>query len=353
MGAHPNRVAHELDTAITARDRLPRTWAVYLSGAATWRGLDTAVQQLGGLAERHWAGYDVEAARLVTASTRLKRDLRIARERLQDDTAPQRARAAALRRAVLLEEHEDGQASLVLTGPAPQLVALDQALTRSAVLLHGSDGEGRTVGQLRFDIAADLLTAGITQAATPGAVLPERRPVDVQLVLTIPALAWVGRTAEQAQLAGYGPIDLDTARELAGAATSMVRVLTDPVTGVRTTMDRKVYAPPADLRRWIGIRDQRCRFPGCRRPAHLCDLDHAREWHEGGVTDDTNLITACRIHHTEKTADLWQEELLVNGSVPWTNPWGQTFTDPSDIPADPAPTDLLPTEPEPDDPAPF
>lgn len=53
------------------------------------------------------------------------------------------------------------------------------------------------------------------------------------LILTIPALAALGHTGEQGRLAGYGPIALETAKRLAGTATSFVRVLTDPVTGVR------------------------------------------------------------------------------------------------------------------------
>jgi hypothetical protein len=183
--------------------------------------------------------------------------------------------------------------------------------------------------------------------------VPERKGVQVRVVLTVPALAWLGHSAEQAQLAGYGPIAMETARRLAGDATSMLRVLTDPVTGVRLAMDRAVYRPPADLRRWLGVRDQWCRFPGCRRPAELCDLDHLHEWQDGGVTNGSNLLSECRPHHAGKSVDLWQAELDTGGWARWTDPWGNVLTDPPPDPMDPAPPELLRPPSDPDEPPPF
>ncbi len=160
----------------------------------------------------------------------------------------------------------------------------------------------------------------------------------------MPALAWLGVTAEQATLAGYGPIDLATATSLARGATSMVRILPDPVTGVRLTADADARQPSAALRRWIQARDQRSRFPGSTRPAHLCDIDHATEWQHGGRTIDTNLVTLDRVHHLAKSAGLWQEEYRANGTVPWADPWGNTFVDPPPDPPDPVPRQLLPDD---------
>lgn len=359
MQLHPEQVAHLVDTAIALRGRLPATWARFTTGATTWRRVDLAVQQAQGLDPDRWSAYDAVAAEAVVTSTRLRRDLHRARERLQDDTAAARATAAADRRRVVLEEHADGQASLTLTGPAPALVAIDQALSKAAIASH-HEGETRSVGRLRFDVATDLLTGGLGMHPDPACPctcvsVPDRGRVDVQLQVSIPALAWLGVTAEQALLSGHGPIDLETAKRLAGTATSFVRVLTDPVTGVRLAADGTPYRPPADLRRWIRIRDQRCRFPGCNRPAHLCDLDHIVEWQHGGVTADANLVALDRPDHLAKSARLWQEELLAQGHVDWEDPWRRHFVDPPPDPADPAPVDLLPPRPrsDPDDPAPF
>ena len=240
--------------------------------------------------------------------------------------------------------------------PADQ-VAADQALTRAAVAAHGADGETRTVTQLRYDIHQDALKAGLALMADPDAIVPQRQPMQTRVVITIPALAWLGVTTEQAILSGYGPIAMTTAKDLAGSATSMVRVLTDPVTGVRLAMDRTVYAPPGDLRRWVQIRDGRSRFPGATKAAWLCDIDHAREWQHTGPTSDWNLVTLDRAAHLAKSADLFQEELQANGIVHWKGPWGETFHDPPPDPLDPAPPHLLPPDPPaaagPDDDPPF
>ena len=182
--------------------------------------------------------------------------------------------------------------------------------------------------------------------------------MQVGLTLTIPVLGWLGVTKEQAILDGYGPIAMELAKSLAGTATSMVRVMTDPITGVRLAMDRKVYTPPADLARWVRIRDGRTRFPGKSTPAHLSDIDHAREWQNLGRTEDSNLITLDRSSHNAKSAGLYSDEILDTGVVLITDPWNHVFEDPPEAPMDPVPPKLLPkttndTANEDDDPCPF
>ena len=64
--------------------------------------------------------------------------------------------------------------------------------------------------------------------------------------------------------------------------------------------DRSVYAVPRDLRRLVELRDETCRFPGCRRRAERCDLDHTVAWQDGGHTAEDNLAALCRHHHLVK-----------------------------------------------------
>jgi hypothetical protein len=350
-GAHPNRVAHEVDTALVLRDELPATWAAFQHGRASWSRVQTVVREADGLDREHRAAYDAAAAVLAVHSTRLKDDLRKARERLQDDTAARRARSAHERRRTSLEPTADGGAALVAEGLAADWVPVHDALQRAAVAAHGVEGETRGVAQLRHDIALDLLRAGLQRSAEEGdgVRVPHRKAVDVALVLTVPALAWLGRTTEQARLGGYGPIDLETAKALAGEATSFLRVLTDPCTGGRLAMDRKVYSPPADLARWVRTRDGRSRFPGSKVPAHLADIDHAREWQRGGPTDAANLVVLDRASHNLKSAGLFEEALLDSGAVGWLDAWRHRFEDPPNDPLDPAPPELLHAGPPGDD----
>jgi hypothetical protein len=340
--------AHLLDTAYEARLSMPKTWTLFLEGRATWRSVDTAVRQSEGLADARMPDYDEVAAHAVehTAAPRLKDRLRRAAERLQKDTAAERRRTAEQNRRVELEPLSDGEAALIIRGPAPELVAFHDAVTKAAIAAHGNEGEERPLGALRFDITLDLLLEGIKAAADPAnraARVPQRKGVVPTLYLTVPALAWLGHTNEQAGVAGYGPIDMEQARELAAKAPGLIRILTDPVTGVRLRMDRTTYSPPPDLRRWVGVRHETCGGLGCRRPWNLCDIDHAQEWHDSGGTNDDNLVPLCRPCHLVKSTGLWTYELAGNGTVTWTSPWGRSYSrEPADQ-CEPVPHHLLPT----------
>jgi hypothetical protein len=351
--AHPKQVTREVHAARTLRDRLPATWAVFQHGEASWSRVQTAAGEADGLDPEHWPAYDRAAAGLVVSSDRLKSDLKRERERLQDDTAAERARTTHERRRTSLELGHDSGVAFVIEGLATSWVPVNDALHAAAVAAHGTDPRGRTIAQLRHDIALDILTDGLRHAAEPGdgALVPHRKPVAVSLILTVPALSWLGRSKEPAQLSGYGPIAMELAKSLAGTANSFIRVLTHPFTGARLAMDRKVYSPPADLARWVRIRDGRSRFPGSTTPAHLSDIDHAREWQHGGSTQDTNLVTLDRPSHTLKSLGLFQEQYLDTGVVGITDAWGHWFEDPPNQPLDPAAPDLLP--PADDDVTPF
>lgn len=354
----PRTISHELSVGSTLRDRLPLVWAVFQAGDTTWSRVQKAVAEADGLDPVSWSDYDAQAARIVTASSRVKRDLRRARERLQDDTAAKRARSTYARRTTTIEHGADSGAALILQGLASDWVPRNETLQRLAIAAHGVDPLHRSVAQLRHDIGKRIFDLGLdayrTAAADGGEIVPARTKVQVQLVLTIPALGWLGRTKEQAILGGYGPISMELAKSLAGSATSFVRVLTDPVTGVRVAMDRTARKPPTDLARWVRIRDGRTRFPGRSTPAHLADIDHAREWQDDGFTDEDNLITLDRPAHNMKSAGLYGDALEPDGSAAIIDPWGRRFEDPPDDPMDPAPPELLGEASPPDDePAPF
>ncbi|WZH36820.1 MAG: DUF222 domain-containing protein [Microbacterium enclense] len=155
---------------------------------------------------------------------------------------------------------------------------------------------------------------------TSSAVRPDRRPT---VVVTVPALTLLGAGTEPATLDGYGPIDLDTARRLAGEARSWVRILTHPLTGAPLALDRSTYRVPTALRRWLGVTSPTCVFPGCGRPARDCDLDHLTAWSDGGGTDDDNLAPECRHHHRLRHESRWGPSRDPDtGEMRWTSPLG-------------------------------
>ena len=63
--------------------------------------------------------------------------------------------------------------------------------------------------------------------------------------ITVPVLTAAGQSDEPALLAGYGPIDTETAQRLAAGAPGWDRVMFHPHTGATLAVDR--YRPSAEL----------------------------------------------------------------------------------------------------------
>ena len=77
------------------------------------------------------------------------------------------------------------------------------------------------------------------------------------------------------------------------------------------------YRPPAALDRFIRTRDPRCTAPGCRAPAHRCDLDHILAY-PTGPTCACNLHPLCRRHHRVKHEAGWHVHRDPHGTTTWT-----------------------------------
>ena len=128
-----------------------------------------------------------------------------------------------------------------------------------------------------------------------------------------------------ALLAGAGPIDLDSARQLAAHADHWDVVRVAPTTGAVLAVDR--YRPSAEMRRILSARDQRCRFPGCGAVLAQCDIDHTVDAALGGATAIDNLAHLCRAHHTLKHHSGWSVSQVGNGVLDWRSPTGRHRTD--------------------------
>ncbi len=130
-------------------------------------------------------------------------------------------------------------------------------------------------------------------------------------------------------LAGYGVIDAELVRELADAAAR--RMVECPAVSAAEALR---YQPSAALERWIRCRDLTCRFPGCDRPATICDVDHTVPFNHadpaaGGLTVPWNLACYCREHHRLKTfhggPGGWRDVQLPDATIVWTSPTGRIY----------------------------
>ncbi|MDT0158163.1 HNH endonuclease signature motif containing protein [Microbacterium sp. ARD32] len=183
----------------------------------------------------------------------------------------------------------------------------------------------RPIGQIRAELLSDLLLA-----ADPSTVFGDgMENITARIQVTIDGSTLSGRDDKPAQLDGTGTLHPDTARTLAGRATSWTRLFLD-ADGMVTHTD--TYQPTAGMRRYLRARDQHCRFPGCRQPLHRCETDHTRDWALGGPTSLDNLAHLCPAHHTLKhpsvpDAHRWAARQLPDGTLQWTAPDGTTHLD--------------------------
>lgn len=182
--------------------------------------------------------------------------------------------------------------------------------------------DSRTMDQLRADIAVDVLLTAAPDDCIAGTGLAAIRAT---VQVTVPVLTMTGASTDPCLLAGYGPIDPDTARALAATAPGWERVMTSPVTGGVLAVDR--YRPGAALSRYLGARDEHCRFPGCRQSVWRCDIDHTVDHAHGGVTSHHNLALLCRRHHVLKHNTAWTVQQTAPGRLVWTSPSGRKHTD--------------------------
>ncbi|MCX6399454.1 MAG: HNH endonuclease signature motif containing protein, partial [Propionibacteriales bacterium] len=85
------------------------------------------------------------------------------------------------------------------------------------------------------------------------------------------------------------------------------------------------YEIPDRIRTRVELRDHRCRFPWCTRPAAKCDLDHVVEHNKGGPTCSCNLAPVSRSHHRAKTFSNWSYTVIQPGHYLWISPNGHHF----------------------------
>ena len=111
-----------------------------------------------------------------------------------------------------------------------------------------------------------------------------------------------------------------------GAIRNLVIKL-DPLSFRNCDHDRATprYELSPRLRHLIEIRDRTCAFPGCRRPAARCDMDHTVPYDQGGKTCECNISPLCRTHHRVKQAEGWRLEQPAPGVLQWTTPSGRKY----------------------------
>lgn len=302
--------------AVTMIARTPLSWAKFRWGDISPANASTITELAASLPDGDtaaFAAFDAAVAEIAArlAPARFRSHARRVREKLVADTAAQRHESEQSQRRVLFEPDLDGMAWISAYLPAETATAAMSRLDAEALKLLASPDETRTMPQLRADILGEWMTgAGSTE------------PVGIRVGVLVPMLTLLGLSEQPASLEGYGPIDAETARRLAGNANSIYRILTDPVTGAILDIDQPTKYIPTGLRRMRQLIDQTCTFPGCGKRAANCDLDHTVDRQFGGRTTLMNLSHLCRNHHRDKHMTKWSITQDDAGAITWTSPTG-------------------------------
>lgn len=200
----------------------------------------------------------------------------------------------------------------------------------AASLKRAGDDAGRTLDQLRADTFLDLLEGVdpyVRGAADSEAGKQTSSPGGgVEVVIPFDTLT---RVSEQpGELVGWGPVLADVARQVAERQRNgrWTYTIVDPRTGELLDEVLIRRRPPAEVARLVRARDRTCRHPGCRAPAHRCDLDHTIPVAEGGATHEANLGPHCRHDHQLKHQPGWTVRQPTPGTFTWITPTGHRHT---------------------------
>ena len=320
------------------------------------------------------AGFEAQLIDLACQSTVAKFTFQAVRlrETLHPESITVRQRKAVQDRRVYIAPDYDGMAWLHAFLPTEQVAGIFHRVDTAARALQGP-GETRTLTQLRADVLIDVLTsAGATGHMTAGHLTIKEHAaesmseseglegseeaevpngtgglvdhegavgywgVQAKVFVTVPVTTLLGGNAP-GELEGYGPIDPETARKLAGHAPSFTRILTHPFTGAILGADATTYRVPKDLQDAVRVRDRTCRHPGCNRLAVFCELDHTRPWSQGGKTSYSNLAALCKRHHKLKSEGYWHYRQPEPGTIIAISPAGETYVTRPDPPPAPPP----------------
>ncbi|GAB3598790.1 HNH endonuclease signature motif containing protein [Microbacterium tumbae] len=319
--------------------RYPRTWRALADGAITPRHAEMVVQGASSLieaTEEQRAEYEARALDVALADSpgRTLAAAKMIAAAIAPASVAERHRAARELRGARVQSLDDGMGHLGIT--ASELLTracFDRATQMAKQVISQRPGGGspsdeadtRTLDQIRSDIMIELLLA-----ADAGAVAgTPAEAITATVQVTIAASTLVGDDDLMAELDGFGPALPEDVRTLAGHASSWSRLFLSPG-GMPSATDS--YTPTAAMKRLLRARDQRCRFPGCRRAAARCEIDHNHDHAKGGRTEIGNLSCFCTGHHTLKHPDLldrhrWSARHLPGGVIAWISPEGSTYID--------------------------
>jgi hypothetical protein len=199
LAMSPVAARERLGTAYSLADRLPGTLLALETGTIDYRRAAAMAEATDPLTAEQTRRVedDVLARGDRCTHAAFRQAVRRAVNKADPDGADERRRRAKEDRRVEIRPLDDGMAELRLTLPAELAEAIYDRLTRLA-RRAAREGDPRTLGQLRADVAAALLLGADDGDGDGG--------VQVEVHVTVPATTLLGLADEPGELEGYGPI---------------------------------------------------------------------------------------------------------------------------------------------------
>jgi hypothetical protein len=229
--------------------------------------------------------------------------------------ARDRYRSSRHDRRVVSWSDPDGTVTLSGIGLDPVEVASAKSRINRLARQRRTEDPTRSMDQHRADIFSDLLNG---QASG--------RTGSVHLTVDLATLAQLND--DSADLAGYGPVGADIARQVTIQLGEGIWdwTLSHPDTGLPLADGTTRRRPTASQVRRVKANNRTCIAPGCRMPVNDCDLDHTRTWAATGVTDSRDLAALCRRDHSIRHHTGWTYQPRPDGDYQWTSPLGTAYT---------------------------
>jgi hypothetical protein len=327
LGISQGLAASRLRYARAKRERLPKVGAVFSAGQINYLMFQTMVFRTDLITDPAlMAAVDGQLAANVARWPAMSRG-RLAGAvdkivvKADRDALRQRTQYQADRQ-VCIGVRTDGLCELSGTLLQPDGMALDERLTAVAATVCPHDPRSRD--QRRAD-ALGALAAGADRlgcrCARPDCAAGARPPAGPVVIHVLAEQATLNGTGANpgSEIGADGLIPAEVIAELAGTAKRV------PLIHPGDAAPEPGYTPSKALADFVRCRDLTCRWPGCDRPAHDCDLDHTLPYSQGGPTHAANLKCYCRTHHLVKTFYGWRERQLADATLILTSPTGHTY----------------------------
>jgi uncharacterized protein DUF222/HNH endonuclease len=241
-----------------------------------------------------------------------------------------------LLRAKLVPDRAGADTQVVAHVPLSQLRRLPGAPDLEDAWIRARLGEdGYLAGKDAQAAACDAQTVPVVTGTPDPAVIDQM--IDL------------ARTAAAAESADLAEAERSRSRALSPGAWRalryvMARLALDLVSGpagvaatLRQGLLEKPYSTPSlpldigysdtipgHIRRAVLLRDKKCAWPRCGRPAVYCDVHHLRHRQDGGETTLDNLVLVCQFHHDVCIhRQGWQLTLHPDGTTEARSPDGR------------------------------